>query len=66
MSSTKTKKACRTMSSIYVFKFELVTDNSDLSQSRTEEAKAIIAHMIESGRKRGRPTLKDLEESYAA
>ena len=50
------KQVSRTMSSIFIFKAELVTDTSSMSEQRTNEAREIIIGMIELAKKRGRPT----------
>ena len=57
MSGRKKTQPCRTMNSIFIFKAEIVADESNMSEQRTNEARETIVSMIELAQKRGRPSI---------
>ena len=66
MTYMKKKQPSKTMSSIFIFKAEIVADESNLSEQRTIEARETIVSMIELAQKRGRPCLNSQGGNNAA
>jgi hypothetical protein len=66
LSRKKVRREARTLKDVKVIGIELVRDNSDDSAARTEEARNLIAQMIEMSHQRGRPRKEEKEVPNAA
>lgn len=50
------KLSSKTLSKIKIVSCEFVIDESGSCESRTEEVRELLTHMIEAAKKRGRPS----------
>jgi hypothetical protein len=66
MSKAGYKRESKTMTEVTVIDFKFIKDDSDLSASRTQEVRNLIAQMIEMSHKRGRPSKQGEEIPNAA
>lgn len=56
----------KTMKTVNVISFKFEKDSSGLSEARTKEIKNLLAQVIESSHKRGRPSKNEIEVENAA
>ena len=56
MSKTYEKRESKTLRNVQVIEIQFLKDNSENCGARTDEARNLIAQMIDLSHKRGRPT----------